>query len=234
MGKKRIFLINGKRIVEGDPNLVTNSEILLKTIKDENGAEKYDIQDNEGNSLIYIDGEGGGEGQEVPKFLYSTTLVNSGTLYMNKISTAYDFAEKIMLNRNAPRVVSDEYPDSGNARNIYIYPYSDIEDPYSLNLASSMNLNTGSDKLNYLDYNYSNKDEVMEAIKNFCDKNSSISAGFYGPYIGIVPGGYTADTSIRIGVGNFLSDKGDKFKDDMYVYDVSTKEVIHLPASLWT
>jgi hypothetical protein len=48
--KRRVLLIEGKRLVEGDPNLVTENEILLKPVVTE-GKQSYMLVDNKGTVL---------------------------------------------------------------------------------------------------------------------------------------------------------------------------------------
>jgi hypothetical protein len=48
--KRRVFLIEGKRLVEGDPNMVTENEILLKPVVTE-GKQSYMLVDNKGTVL---------------------------------------------------------------------------------------------------------------------------------------------------------------------------------------
>lgn len=48
--KRRVLLIEGKRLVEGDPNMVTENEILLRPVVTE-GKQSYMLVDNKGNIL---------------------------------------------------------------------------------------------------------------------------------------------------------------------------------------
>lgn len=48
--KKRVYLIEGKRLVQGDPNLVTENEIRLEPVTVD-GEQAYKLIDNKGNTI---------------------------------------------------------------------------------------------------------------------------------------------------------------------------------------
>lgn len=60
--KQRVYLINGKRLVKGDPNLVSKDEIMLIPVIGEDGKTRYILRDNKGNILSTDGKEDGGGG----------------------------------------------------------------------------------------------------------------------------------------------------------------------------
>lgn len=183
--KRRVYLIDGKRLVEGDPNVVTDNEIILKPVVVE-GKTTYKLVDSEGNTISTGDSD---STPSVDRWLYvASDAFNYANTYTGVCENIEEFAELAKELCNC--VYSDGIYVSHNCETLVLTPWGPIEEL----------------RENEIDP-YLSSTERIDLIKNYIHSTHIDIPENYGPFlcIGGNSDSYLNSTSFYISIKPYIS-----------------------------